>query len=312
MLDETLKGRHFLDIADFSSSEIAGMLDTALALKTRHKAGDPTPVLPGRALAMVFMKKSTRTRVSFEVGIQQLGGIALFLAGSELQLGHGETIRDTALTLSRYVHAVMIRAVDHADVVEFAKYATVPVINGMSGTSHPCQTLADLLTMREHFGRVDGLRVVYLGAGLNVGTSLMLGCSKLGADFVFCGPEGFDPPATALDQARRIAAESGAVVSVVRDSSEAVRGADVVCTDGWTPPELEAEAEVRAQKLTPYRVDAALLSAAGPQARVMHCLPAHYGEEITEDVVHSSRSLVFDEAENRLHAQKAIMATVIR
>lgn len=312
MPDDALKGRHFLDVGDFSPAELNGLLDAALDLKAKLRAGEPTPILPGRALAMVFMKKSTRTRVSFEVGIQQLGGIALFLAGSELQLGHGETIRDTALTLSRYVHAVMIRAVDHADVAEFARHATVPVINGMSGTSHPCQTMADLLTMREHFGRVRGLKVVYLGAGLNVGTSLMVGCSKLGAHFVFCGPEGFDPPSAALDKARRFSAESDALLALERDPYEAVRDADVVCTDGWTPPELEAESAARAQKLAPYRVDAALLSAAGPQARVMHCLPAHYGEEITEDVVYSSQSIVFDEAENRLHAQKAIMAAVIR
>jgi len=312
MLDQALKGRHFLDVADFSSAELDGLLDAAVNLKTKLKAGEPTVVLPGRVLAMVFMKKSTRTRVSFEVGIQQLGGIALFLAGSELQLGHGETIRDTATTLSRYVHAVMIRAVDHADVTGFAEHATVPVINGMSGTSHPCQTMADLLTMREHFGRIRGLRVVYLGAGLNVGTSLMHGCTKLGVDYVFCGPEGFEPPAGALEKARRFAAESGGAVTIVRDTLEAVRGADIVCTDGWTPPELHDQSEARALALAPYRVDAALLAAAGPQARVMHCLPAHYGEEITEEMVHSPQSLVFDEAENRLHAQKAVMAAVIR
>ncbi len=312
MPDDRLKGRHFLDIGDFSPSELNGLLDAALELKAKLRAGEPTPMLPGRALAMLFMKKSTRTRVSFEVGIQQLGGIALFLAGSELQLRHGETLRDTAMTLSRYVHAVMIRAVDHADVAEFAEHATVPVINGMSGSSHPCQTMADLLTVREHFGRVHGVKVVYLGAGLNVGTSLMIGCSKLGARFVFCGPEGFDPPTTALDRARQFCAESDGLLTLERDPYEAVQGADVVCTDGWTPPELEAESAARAQKLAPYRVDAALLAAAGPQARVMHCLPAHYGEEITEDVVHSPQSIVFDEAENRLHAQKAIMAAVIR
>lgn len=312
MPDTRLKGRHFLDIGDFSPPELNGLLDAALELKAKLRAGQPTPVLPGRVLAMLFMKKSTRTRVSFEVGIHQLGGIALFLAGSELQLGHGETLRDTALTLSRYVHAVMIRAVDHADVAEFAEHAAIPVINGMSGSSHPCQTMADLLTVREHCGRVRGVKVVYLGAGLNVGTSLMLGCSKLGAHFVFCGPEGFDPPAAALDRARQFCTESDGLLALERNPYKAVRGADVVCTDGWTPPELEAESAARAQKLAPYRVDAALLSAAGPQARVMHCLPAHYGEEITEDVVHSPQSIVFDEAENRLHAQKAIMAAVIR
>jgi ornithine carbamoyltransferase len=312
MLDQALKGRHFLDVADFSSTELDGLLDAAIELKAKLKAGEPTVVLPGRVLAMVFMKKSTRTRVSFEVGMYQLGGAALFLSGSELQLGHGETIRDTATTLSRYVHAVMIRAVDHPDVADFAQHATVPVINGMSGTSHPCQTMADLLTMREHFGRIRGLRVVYLGAGLNVGTSLMHGCTKLGADYVFCGPEGFEPPAEALEKARRFAAESSAAVTILRNPLEAVRGADVVCTDGWTPPELHDQSEARALALAPYRVNAALLSAAGSQVRVMHCLPAHYGEEITEEVVHSPQSIVFDEAENRLHAQKAVMAAVIR
>lgn len=311
MVSDALKGRHFLDVADFSAGELTYLLDLAAELKTRLRAGEETRTLPGRVLAMIFMKKSTRTRVSFEVGMYQLGGIGMFLSASELQLGHGETIRDTAGTLSRYVHGVMIRAVDHADVLEFAAHARIPVVNGMSNTTHPCQTMADLLTMREHFGRIAGLRVVYLGAGLNVGTSLLLGCARLGANFVFCCPEGYEPGADALAAARRFAETSGARVEVAREPQTAVRGADVVCTDGWTPPELAAEHSVRARALQPYRLDETLLDAAGPQARVLHCLPAHYGEEITETVVYSAQSLVFDEAENRLHAQKAILTAIM-
>jgi ornithine carbamoyltransferase len=308
---ESLKGRHFLDVADFSAPELTYLLDLAAELKTRLRAGEETKTLPGQVLGMIFMKKSTRTRVSFEVGMYQLGGVGMFLSASDLQLGHGETIRDTATTLSRYVHGVMIRAVDHADILEFAAHAHVPVVNGMSNAAHPCQTMADLLTMREHFGRIAGLRVVYLGAGLNVGTSLMLGCAKLGADFVFCGPDGFEPAANELALARTYAKLSGACVEIAREPESAVGGADVLCTDGWTPPELEAEHANRARALGAYRLDESLLRAAGPRARVMHCLPAHYGEEITEGVAYSPQSMVFDEAENRLHAQKAILTAMM-
>src|SRR5665647_24492 len=311
MMSDALRGRDFIDIADYSSDELTYLLDLAVDLKSRLHAGEELVTLRGRVLGMIFMKKSTRTRVSFEVGMYQLGGVGIFLPAGELQLGHGETIRDTAGTLSRYVHGVMIRAVDHADVLEFAQHARVPVVNGMTNAAHPCQTMADLLTMREHFGRIAGLRVVYLGAGLNVGTSLMLGCARLGADFVFCGPEGYEPVAGALARARAFARESGASVEIDREPSSAVRGAHVLCTDGWTPPELAAEEIVRAKALEPYRLDDALVEAAGPQACVLHCLPAHYGEEITETVVYSAQSLVFDEAENRLHAQKAILTAIM-
>jgi ornithine carbamoyltransferase len=205
----------------------------------------------------------------------------------------------------------MIRAVDHDDVLEFAQHARVPVVNGMTNVAHPCQALADLLTMKEYFGSIAGLRVVYLGAGLNVGTSLMLGCAKLGADFVFCGPQGYEPAAEELTRARTFALESGGSVSIAREPSGTVRGADVLCTDGWTPPELAADEHIRLVALEPYRLDDALVEVAGPQARILHCLPAHYGEEVTETVVHSSQSLVFDEAENRLHVQKAILTAIM-
>src|SRR5665647_3488410 len=286
MMSDALRGRDFIDIADYSSDELTYLLDLAVDLKSRLHAGEELVTLRGRVLGMIFMKKSTRTRVSFEVGMYQLGGVGIFLPAGELQLGHGE-------------------------VLEFAQHARVPVVNGMTNAAHPCQTMADLLTMREHFGRIAGLRVVYLGAGLNVGTSLMLGCARLGADFVFCGPEGYEPVAGALARARAFARESGASVEIDREPSSAVRGAHVLCTDGWTPPELAAEEIVRAKALEPYRLDDALVEAAGPQACVLHCLPAHYGEEITETVVYSAQSLVFDEAENRLHAQKAILTAIM-
>jgi ornithine carbamoyltransferase len=306
-----LRRRHFLDIADFTADELTLLLDLADDLKKRLRSGEEVKTLAGRVLGMIFMKKSTRTRVSFEVGMYQLGGIGMFLSASELQLGHGETIRDTASTLSRYLHGVMIRAVEHADILEFAAHARIPVVNGMSNAAHPCQTMADLLTMREHFGRVAGLRVVYLGAALNVGTSLMLGCAKLGSSFTLCSPRGHEPRADAVAAAQRFAAASGGRVEVTRNPNMAVRGADVLCTDGWTPPELADEHGVRAEALAPYRLDEALLDRAGPQARILHCLPAHYGEEITEAVVYSSQSLVFEEAENRLHVQKAILSAIM-
>jgi ornithine carbamoyltransferase len=304
-------GRDFIDIADFSEEELGALLDLAAEAKARHLAGEDWMPLLLRTLGMLFMKKSTRTRVSFEVGMYELGGSALFLSAADLQLGHGETIRDTANTLSRYLSAVMIRAIEHADVVEFALHATIPVINGMTNTAHPCQALADLLTIREHFGRLEGTRVAYFGAGLNVAASLMVGCAKVGAEFSLCCPEGYEPPADRLAIAHDCARRSGGNVSISRDPLAAVARADVVYTDGWTPPELAAHEGKRADDLAGYQVNAALLARGGENVRVMHCLPAHYGEEITEEVVHSPQSIVFDQAENRLHAQKAIMAAII-
>jgi ornithine carbamoyltransferase len=257
---------------------------------------------------MIFQKPSTRTRVSFEVGIYQLGGTALYLSAADLQLGRGETIKDTAVVLSRYLDAIMIRTFAQSDVEELAENASIPVINGLTDSSHPCQALADVMTIRERFGRLEGLKVVYLGDGNNVCASLMVACAKLGMEFVAATPEGYRP----AEEAVRIARDAGGSVELTVDPRTAVDGADVLYTDVWTSMGQDAEREQRLHDLSGYGIDAALVALASPGAIVLHCLPAHYGEEITEDVLYGPQSAVWDEAENRLHAQKALMALVMR
>src|ERR671936_556782 len=305
---EDLKGRHFTRIADWDRRQLEAVLDLADELKDLHARGEEHRLLPGRALGMIFQKPSTRTRVSFEVGIAQLGGVGLYLSAADLQLGRGETLRDTATVLSRYLDGLMIRTFAQADVEELAAHASIPVINGLTDSSHPCQALADVMTIRERFGRLEGVRVVYLGDGNNVCASLMVAAAKLGMDFVAATPEGYEPPARAVEIAR----EAGGSVEVVRDPREAAEGADVLYTDVWTSMGQEEERERRLRDLAGYGIDAALLARAAPEAIVLHCLPAHYGEEITEDVLYGPHSAVWDQAENRLHAQKALMALVIR
>ena len=257
---------------------------------------------------MIFQKPSTRTRVSFEVGMFHLGGTALYLAAGDLQLGRGETIKDTARVLSRYLDGIMIRTFAQSDVEELAEHASIPVVNGLTDSSHPCQALADVMTIRERFGRLEGLKVVYLGDGNNVCASLMVACAKLGVDFVAATPSGYRPD----EEAVRIAREAGGSVELTDDPQTAVEGADVLYTDVWTSMGQDAEREQRLRDLAGYGIDAELLRRAGDGAVVLHCLPAHYGEEITEDVLYGPQSAVWDEAENRLHAQKALMALVIR
>ena len=257
---------------------------------------------------MIFQKPSTRTRVSFEVGIYQLGGAALYLSAGDLQLGRGETIKDTAVVLSRYLDAIMIRTFSQSDVEELAENASIPVINGLTDSTHPCQALADVMTIRERFGRFEGLKVVYLGDGNNVCASLMVACAKLGMDFVAATPDGYRPD----DEALRVARDAGGSVEVVDDPRAAVAGADVLYTDVWTSMGQEAERAQRLRDLAGYGIDADLVARAAEGAIVLHCLPAHYGEEISEDVLYGPQSAVWDEAENRLHAQKALMALVIR
>ena len=257
---------------------------------------------------MIFQKPSTRTRISFEVGIYQLGGMALYLSAGDLQLGRGETIRDTATVLSRYLDAIMIRTFAQSDVEGLAEAASIPVINGLTDSSHPCQALADVMTIRERFGRLEGLKVAYLGDGNNVCASLMVASAKLGMDFVAATPPGYRPE----DEPVRIAREAGGSVELVEDPRAAVDGADVLYTDVWTSMGQDEERERRLRDLAGYGIDAALLATAHEHAIVLHCLPAHYGEEITEDVLYGPQSAVWDEAENRLHAQKALMALVIR
>jgi ornithine carbamoyltransferase len=260
---------------------------------------------------MIFQKPSTRTRVSFEVGISHLGGTGLYLAAGDLQLGRGETIRDTALVLSRYLDGIMIRTYSQADVDELAEHADIPVINGLTDEFHPCQALADVMTIRERLGGFEGVRVAYLGDGNNVCHSLMVACAKLGMDFVAATPAGYEPDEEVVGWARAAAA-SGASVELTRDPEAAASGADVLYTDVWTSMGQDEERERRLRDLAAYRVDEGALGLTSERAVVMHCLPAHYGEEVTEDVLHGPRSAAWDQAENRLHAQKALMALVIR
>jgi ornithine carbamoyltransferase len=309
---DDLKGRDFTKVVDWSREELLQTLDLADQLKRAQRAGDEHRLLPGRTLGMIFQKPSTRTRVSFEVGIAQLGGVGLYLSTDDLQLGRGETIGDTARVLSRYLDAIMIRTYAQADVEELARTATIPVINGLTDASHPCQALADVMTIRERLGRLEGVRLTFLGDGNNVCASLMVAAAKLGMHFVAAVPEGYEPAERALDAARTAAEETGGSVVVLNDPRRAVEGAEVVYTDVWTSMGQEEERERRLRDLEGYGVRDELLALAEGDVVVLHCLPAHYGEEITEEIVNGPHSAVWDEAENRLHAQKALMALVIR
>jgi ornithine carbamoyltransferase len=305
---DSLKGRSFTRVADWSRDELLEVLDLADDLKRRQQAREVHHLLPGRTLGMIFQKPSTRTRVSFEVGIYQLGGTGLYLSAGDLQLGRGETIKDTAVVLSRYLDAIMIRTFAQTDVEELAANASIPVINGLTDSAHPCQALADVMTIRERFGRLDGLKVVYLGDGNNVCASLMVACAKLGMDFVAATPPGYRPD----DEVVRIARDAGGTVELTDDPRAALEGADVLYTDVWTSMGQEDERQQRLQDLAGFGIDSELIQQAGDGAIVLHCLPAHYGEEITEDVLYGPQSAVWDQAENRLHAQKALLALVIR
>jgi len=306
-----LKGRDFTRIGTWSSDELKTALDLADELKALRKQREPHELLPGRTLGMIFQKPSTRTRVSFEVGIHELGGTGLYLSANDLQLGRGETIKDTANVLDRYLDAIMIRTFAQDDVEELAEHADVPVINGLTDYSHPCQALADLMTIRERLERLSGVRLIYLGDGNNVCISLMLGAARFGMRFVAAVPEGYDPDENAVTAAKRAAVQMGGTVELVRDPQEAAQGADVLYTDVWTSMGQEEEAERRRSDLAAYRIDDGLLARAAPDAIVLHCLPAHYGEEITEEILYGPHSAVWDQAENRLHAQKALMALII-
>ncbi|MGZ8740913.1 MAG: ornithine carbamoyltransferase [Gaiellaceae bacterium] len=305
---DSLRGRSFTRVADWSRDELLEVLDLADELKRLQQAREEHHLLPGRTLGMIFQKPSTRTRVSFEVGIYQLGGTGLYLSAGDLQLGRGETIKDTAVVLSRYLDAIMIRTFAQSDVEELAANASIPVINGLTDSAHPCQALADVMTIREHFGRLEGLKVVYLGDGNNVCASLMVACAKLGMEFVAATPPGYQPDEGVV----RIARDAGGRVELSDDPRAAVEDADVLYTDVWTSMGQDEEREQRLQNLAGFGIDADLVKQAGDRAIVLHCLPAHYGEEIAEDVLYGPQSAVWDEAENRLHAQKALMALVIR
>jgi ornithine carbamoyltransferase len=307
-----LKGHDFLRVNDWEPADLTTLLDVADRLKARQEQRIEHHHLPGRTLGMIFQKPSTRTRVSFEVGIAQLGGTGLYLAAGDLQLGRGETIKDTARVLARYLDAIMIRTFKQADVDELAAHADIPVINGLTDEFHPCQALADVMTIRERFESLDGVRVAYLGDGNNVCHSLMVACGKLGMRFTAATPAGYEPSEDVVGWAEAAARDSGGSVAVVREPIEAAANADVLYTDVWTSMGQDEERETRLRDLAAYRIDDDLLRLASDRAVVLHCLPAHYGEEITEEVLYGPRSAVWDQAENRLHAQKALMALVIQ
>jgi len=307
MAKPDLKGRDFISLKDFTPEEISHLLDLAADLKKKRRKGEPHRYLEGKTLAMIFTKRSTRTRVSFEVGMYHLGGYALFLTQEDLQLGRGETIGDTARVLSRYVDGILIRTYSHQEVLELAHYASVPVINGLTDLLHPTQVLSDLLTIRERLGRIKGLRLAYIGDGNNVAHSLMLGGAKMGLSVTVACPPGYEPLPSVVEEAQALGAQTGALIQVIHNPREAAQDADVLYTDVWTSMGQEEEAEARRQAFRDYRIDGELLSLARPWAIVLHCLPAHRGEEITDEVMDGPRSAVFDQAENRLHAHKAIL-----
>jgi ornithine carbamoyltransferase len=295
--------RDFLAIPDFSREELLALFDLADAM--RRGTYDRKP-LAGQSLAMIFMKSSTRTRVSFEVGAWQLGGHALFLSPRDIQLGRGEPIADTARVLSRYVDGIMIRTFAHGEIEELAKYASVPVINGLTDLLHPCQILADLLTVRQHLGGWDGKKIAWIGDGNNMANSWINAAYRLGFELALACPEGYDPDPAILARAQKVAK-----VTLVRDPAEAARGASVVNTDVWASMGQEEEQAQRAKAFKGYVVDAPLMSRAAKDAIFLHCLPAHRGEEVAAEVIDGAQSRVWDEAENRLHVQKAIMAVLM-
>jgi ornithine carbamoyltransferase len=298
----SLKGRDFIDVWDWNREELEQVLNTADMLKMRQKMGIMDQPLKGKTLGMYFSKASTRTRLSFEIGIYQLGGYGLFLSAADLQLRRGETVADTARVMARMLDGIMIRTFAHQDVLELAQYADIPVINALTDYSHPCQAMADVMTIREKKRHLDGLKMVFVGDGNNVALSLMEVGARFGMEVVVACPEGYSPKAEDL-------ARTGA--KVCHDPVEAVTGADVIYTDVWASMGQEAEAEARKKVFAPFQVNGQLVKHAHPDYLFMHCLPAHRGEEVTNEVCDSPNSVIFDEAENRLHAQKAIMALIM-
>ncbi len=311
-IPETLKGRSLTKVGDWDADELATALDLADELKQERSRRKELRVLPGRTLALIFRKPSTRTRISSEVAIAELGGMALYVPAADLQLSRGESTRDTALVLSRLVSGILIRTFEQAEVESFAEHATVPVINGLTDESHPLQALADAMTIRERFGALRGVRVAYLGDGNNMCRSLMRIAGRFGMNFSAATPAGYEPDDGVVAAASADAKRTGGSVSLTSDPRAAADGAHVLYTDVWTSMGQEAERERRLADLDRYRIDAALLALADSEGIVMHCLPAHVGEEISEDVLYGDRSLVWDQAENRLHTQKAVLALVVR
>ncbi len=300
--------KDFIAVADLSSSEVQDWLDLAIRLKKEYFQKGNRPLFKGKVLGMIFQKPSLRTRVSFDMAMRHMGGDALYLSPNEIGLGKRESIADVARVLSGYVHALMARVFDHAHVVELARWASIPVINGLSDYNHPCQAMADALTIQEKFGRGPGLNVTYVGDANNVAVSLMHVSAKLGWNFTIANPEGYDMNPQAVEIGKKIAAETGSRLAFLRDPHEAVRGAHVIYTDTWTSMGQEEEAAKREAVFPPYQVNAQLVGEADKDVIVMHCLPAHRNHELTDEVADGPHSVIFQQAHNRLHAQKAILA----
>ncbi|MDH5685776.1 MAG: ornithine carbamoyltransferase [Hadesarchaea archaeon] len=303
--------KHLLSMQDLSSSEIKAILDEAAGLKEKLQKRESHELLKGKTLGMIFEKPSLRTRVTFETGMTQLGGHAIYLAPADIQLGERESVPDVARNLSRWVDVVMARLFKHDIIVELARYSSVPVINGLTNLHHPCQTLSDLLTIREHKGKLNGLKIAWIGDGNNVCNSLLLGCTLVGTNISVACPRGYEPPADIVNQARANAKKSGAKVELTTDPKKAVDGADVIYTDVWVSMGQEKEARERMKAFKDYQVNAQLLKGAKPDSIVMHCLPAHRGQEITDDVIDGPHSVVWNQAENRMHAQKALLVSLL-
>lgn len=301
----------FLSLHDITKEELKELLELAMKLKDENKKGIEHHILKGKTLGMIFSKSSTRTRVSFEVGMTQLGGHPLFLSSNDIQLGRGETIYDTAKVLERYLDGIMIRTYSHQDVLDLAEHANIPIINALTDLLHPCQVLADLLTTIEHKGSLAGLKLAYIGDGNNMAHSLMYGCAKAGMHCAVATPENYTCDEDVVKNAMADFAEAGTSLTITTDPKEAIKDADVVYTDTWVSMGQEEEKAERLKVFMPYQVNSELFSYAKPDALFMHCLPAYRGFEVTEDVIDGPNSVIFDEAENRLHAQKAVLVKLM-
>lgn len=306
-----MKGKNLISINDLSQEEVTQILETAEIMKLRHYSHEEQPLLKGKVLGMIFQKPSLRTRVSFEAGMIQLGGAAIYLGPEDIKLGQREATKDIAQVLSRYVDGIMARTFSHEIILELANYSSVPVINGLSDLLHPCQILGDLLTIKEKKGRLSNLKLAYLGDGNNVAHSLLFGAVKVGMDIVLATPSNYEPKAEIVEQAKKDAKKMGSKVEIINDPLKAAEEADIIYTDVWTSMGFEKEREIRKDVFRPYQINQDLVNRAKDDVIILHCLPAHRGEEITDEVIDGPHSVVIDQAENRLHAQKAILALLL-
>ena len=306
-----MKGKNLISINDLSREEVTQILETAEIIKLRYYSNEEQPLLKGKVLGMIFQKPSLRTRVSFETGMIQLGGQAIYLGPNDIKLGQREATKDIAQVLSRYVSGIMARTFSHEIMLELAKYSSVPVINGLSELLHPCQVLGDLLTIKEKKGRLSNLKLAYIGDGNNVAHSLLFGAVKVGMDIVLAVPPGYEPKEEIINLAKEDAKKINSRIEIIHDPKEAADGADVIYTDVWTSMGFEKESEIRKDVFKPYQINQDLVNKAKDDVIILHCLPAHRGEEITDEVIDGPHSVVIDQAENRLHAQKGILALLL-